>query len=111
MKLLIAAASFATNMSGLQRHALNIARCLLPEPEISALHFVIAPWQRSFVDAAGFLRNAKIVAHVAEMERSSLSRNLWYFRRLPQLAAQLNVDLVHLSYPMPVGAGAFHNGA
>jgi glycosyltransferase involved in cell wall biosynthesis len=108
MKLLIAAASFATNMSGLQRHALNIARCLLPEPEISALHFVIAPWQRSFVDAAGFLRNAKIVAHVAEMERSSLSRNLWYFRRLPQLAAQLNVDLVHLSYPMPVGAGAFH---
>ena len=38
MKILIAAASFASNMSGLQRHALNVARCLLPEPEISTLH-------------------------------------------------------------------------
>jgi hypothetical protein len=31
VKILIAAASFASNMSGLQRHALNVARCLLPE--------------------------------------------------------------------------------
>ena len=108
MKILIAAASFAANMSGLQRHALNVARCLLPEPEISALHLVIAPWQQSFVQAAGFLQNPRIVTHVAEMDRSSLSRNLWYFRRLPELAAQLGADLVHLSYPMPVDASAFN---
>jgi glycosyltransferase involved in cell wall biosynthesis len=108
MKILIAAASFASNMSGLQRHALNVARCLLREPEIDALHLVIAPWQRSFVQAAGFLHNARIVTHVAEMDRSSLSRNLWYYRKLPELAGQLGVDLVHLTYPMPVNAAAFH---
>ena len=107
MKILIAAASFASNMSGLQRHALNVARCLLPEPEISTLHFVIAPWQRSFVQAAGFLQNARFVTHVAEMDRSSLSRNLWYYRNLPELATQLQADVVHLSYPMPVNAVAF----
>jgi glycosyltransferase involved in cell wall biosynthesis len=107
VKILIAAASFASNMSGLQRHALNVARCLLPEPEISTLHLFIAPWQRSFVEAAGFFQNARIVTHVAEMDRSSLSRNLWYYRRLPELADQLQVDLVHLSYPMPVNAAAF----
>jgi glycosyltransferase involved in cell wall biosynthesis len=108
VKILIAAASFASNMSGLQRHALNVARCLLPEPEISALHLVIAPWQKSFVQAAGFLHNARIVTHIAEMDRSSLSRNLWYYRKLPEFAAQLGADLVHLSYPMPVNAAAFH---
>jgi glycosyltransferase involved in cell wall biosynthesis len=108
MKILIAAASFASNMSGLQRHALNVARCLSPEPEISTLHLVIAPWQQSFVQAAGFLQNARIQTHVAEMDRSSLSRNLWYYRKLPKLAAQLQVDLVHLSYPMPVNPAAFH---
>jgi glycosyltransferase involved in cell wall biosynthesis len=108
MKILIAAASFASNMSGLQRHALNVARCLSPEPEISTLHLVIAPWQQSFVQAAGFLQNARIQTHVAEMDRSSLSRNLWYYRKLPKLAAQLHVDLVHLSYPMPVNPAAFH---
>ena len=108
MKILIAAASFASNMSGLQRHALNVARCLLLEPEISTLHFVIAPWQQSFFQAEGFLQNARIVTHVAEMDRSSLSRNLWYYRKLPELAAQLAADLVHLSYPMPVNAAAFN---
>jgi glycosyltransferase involved in cell wall biosynthesis len=108
VNILIAAASFASNMSGLQRHALNVARCLAPEPEISTVHFVIAPWQRSFVEAAGFLRNPRIVTHIAEMDRSSLSRNIWYYRDLPQLAARLAADLVHLSYPMPVNAAAFN---
>jgi len=108
VKILITLASFASNMSGLQRHALNVARCLLPESEISSLHLVVAPWQRSFLQAAGFCQNARIVTHVAEMDRSSLSRNLWYYRKLPELAAQVHADLVHLSYPMPVNAAAFH---
>jgi glycosyltransferase involved in cell wall biosynthesis len=108
MKILIAAASFASNMSGLQRHALNVVRCLLPEPEISALHVVIAPWQRHFIQTADFLQDARIVIHIAEMDRSSLSRNLWYYRKLPELAAQIQADLVHLSYPMPVNASAFN---
>jgi glycosyltransferase involved in cell wall biosynthesis len=107
VKILIAAASFASNMSGLQRHALNVVRCLLPEPEISCLHLVIAPWQRDFLQTPGFRQNARIVAHVAEMDRSSLSRNLWYYRKLPELAAQVHADVIHLSYPMPVNAAAF----
>ena len=108
MKILIAAASFATNMSGLQRHALNVARCLLPEPEISSLHFVIAPWQLGMVESAGLLQDARMMVHVADMDRSSMGRNLWYYRKLPKLAADLQADVVHLSFPMPVDAGAFH---
>jgi len=108
MKILIAAASFATNMSGLQRHALNVARCLLPEPEISSLHFVIAPWQLGMVESAGLLQDARMMVHVADMDRSSTGRNLWYYRKLPKLAADLQADVVHLSFPMPVDAGAFH---
>jgi len=91
----------------LQRHALNVARCLLLEPEISALHLVIAPWQRRFMQAAGFRSDPRLVTHVAKMDKSSLSRNLWYYRDLPQLAARLKADLVHFSYPMPVNAAAF----
>jgi glycosyltransferase involved in cell wall biosynthesis len=108
MKILIAAASFATNMSGLQRHALNVARCLLPEPEISSLHFVIAPWQLGMFESAGLLQDARMTIHIADMDRSSVSRNLWYYRGLPKLAADLKADLVHLSFPMPVDAEAFH---
>jgi glycosyltransferase involved in cell wall biosynthesis len=107
VKILIAAASFASNMSGLQRHALNLVRCLLPESDISALHLVIAPWQVNFVQAAALRQDARLVVHVAEMDRNSLSRNLWYYRRLPGLATQLQTDVVHLSYPMPIDASAF----
>ena len=49
MKILIAAASFAANISGLQRHAFNMARCLLGAPEIEAVHFVVAPWQQEMI--------------------------------------------------------------
>jgi glycosyltransferase involved in cell wall biosynthesis len=107
MKILLAAASFASKMSGLQRHALNVARCLLLEPEVSTLHLVIAPWQRHFVQAAGFDSDSRVVTHIAEMDKGSLRRNLWYYRNLPQLAARLEADLVHFSYPMPVNGAAF----
>ena len=107
MKIVIAAASHASNISGLQRHALNVVRCLLPESEIETVHLVIAPWQRNFVQAQSFRQDPRLMVHVAEMERGSLSRNHWYYRKLPELAAQLRADLVHLSYPMPVNSAAF----
>lgn len=107
MKILIAAASFAARMSGVQRHAFSLVRCLLPEPGISSVHLVVAPWQQDLVQAAGLRPDARLVIHVAGMDRGSLSRNLWYLRKLQELAAQLRPDLVHLSYPMPLNRDAF----
>ena len=107
VKILIAAASFSSHISGLQRHAFNVVRCLLQQPEISAVHLVVAPWQHQLVQAAGFNPDARLTTRIAEMEPSSLSRNLWYYRQLPLLAASLHIDVVHLSYPMPVDAASF----
>ncbi len=107
MRILVAAASFSTSISGVQRHALNLARCLLLRPEVSALHFVLAPWQCNFAQAAGLPSDVRLKIHIANINRTSLSRNLWYYRRLPGLAAQLEADVVHLSYPMPLRAAAF----
>jgi len=107
MKILLAAASYATSISGIQRHAINMARCLLLRPEISALHFVIAPWQCELAQAACLPEDARLKLHIADINRSSLSRNNWYYRQLPKLASQLQVELVHFSYPMPVNTAAF----
>ena len=107
MKILIAAASFSSHISGVQRHAFNMVRCLLRQPEISTVHLVVAPWQRELVQAAGLNAAPRLATHIAEMEPSSLSRNLWYYRQLPALAASLQTDVVHLSFPMPVNAGSF----
>lgn len=107
MKILVAAASYASNISGIQRHACNVVRCLLQHPDVSFVHLVIAPWQNKLVQAAGIKPNDRLSTQIAAMTLSSLSRNLWHYRRLPELAAQLNVDLVHLTYPVPVNGAAF----
>jgi glycosyltransferase involved in cell wall biosynthesis len=107
VKILIAAASYASNISGIQRHACNLVRSLLQQQEVSFVHLVIAPWQQKLAQAAGIKPDARLSTHIAEMEPSSLSRNLWHYRRLPELAARLEVDLVHLTYPVPVNAAAF----
>lgn len=106
MKILVTAAASSSKISGVQRHALNVVRCLLLHPDITAVHLVVAPWQRQIVEAAGFGPNARLTIHVAEMDRSSFGRNIWYYRRLPELAARLQPDLIHLSYPVPVDTTA-----
>jgi glycosyltransferase involved in cell wall biosynthesis len=107
MKVLIAAASFSSHISGLQRHAFNVVRCLLQHPDISAVELVVAPWQRELVAAAGLVSGTRLTTHLAQMEPTSLSRNLWYYQRLPTLAASLQADVVHLSYPVPVNSSSF----
>ncbi|MGA3100224.1 MAG: glycosyltransferase family 1 protein [Terracidiphilus sp.] len=107
MKVLIAAVSHATSISGVQRHALNMVRCLLPRQETDEIHFVVAPWQCRMVEAARLPVDHRLQIHIADIDRGSLSRNLWHYRKLPELAKQLNADVVHLSYPVPLNARAF----
>jgi glycosyltransferase involved in cell wall biosynthesis len=107
MKIVVAAASFSSSISGLQRHAFNLVHCLLQRPEISALHLIVAPWQTHLLPAAELTANGKLSVHVADMRRSCVSRNLWYYRRLPEIAEGLEANIVHLTYPVPVNAGRF----
>lgn len=107
MKVLVAAASFAANISGIQRHALNLVRCLLARPEIHSVFFVVAPWQEALINADVLRSDPRLIIQVADMGRHSAARNVWYYRQLPQLAAQLQADLVHLTCPMPVNAAAY----
>ena len=107
MKVLIAAASFPTKISGIQRHAFNVVRCLLLQPEVTDLHIVVAPWQTELIERAALPKDVRLFVHVGKLNRDSLSRNLWYYRELPKVATQLGVDIAHFSYPMPINARAF----
>lgn len=106
MKVLITFAQFSSAMSGLQRHAFNVIDCLLKQPDIEAVHFVIAPWQRDMVRLSGLESTDRVVTHMADMDPSLLSRNFWYYSRLPHLVNHVRPDIVHLSYPVPVNASA-----
>jgi glycosyltransferase involved in cell wall biosynthesis len=108
MKIVIVVAGSSEYLSGISRHAANMARCLLTRPEISEVHLVGSERQyRALCDALP-LNHCKLHIHSVSLGRSALGRNLWYYNRLPALAARLEADIVHLAYPVPLQGGAFH---
>ena len=108
MRILIAAVSAASELSGVQRHAFNLARCLLTLPKIASVDLVIAPWQAHMTAAHAPAEPGRLQVHVEELRNTVFARNIWFYNRLPALARSLNVDLVHASYPVPLQREAFH---
>jgi glycosyltransferase involved in cell wall biosynthesis len=104
VKIMVTAASFSSEISGIQRHAFNLVRCLLRRPDISRVDLVVAPWQTKLARTAGIEHDVRLKTHIADMNQGSLSRNAWYYRKLPVLVDQLRPDLVHLTYPVPIDA-------
>jgi glycosyltransferase involved in cell wall biosynthesis len=107
MRIVIAVVSSAEHLSGIPRHAVNMARSLLTRPEITSIHLIVAQWQTAALLDALPLDDARLTLHTVSIGANSISRNLWYYRDLPALAAQLRADVVHLAYPVPVQRGAF----
>jgi glycosyltransferase involved in cell wall biosynthesis len=108
MKVVIALASSSGQLSGVQRHAINLSRALLTRQEVTEVHFVAAPWQQEFVQDAAPLDDMRLKLHSSRIGNKSLSRNLWFYKVLPKLAAELSADIVHLAYPVPMRRRAFH---
>ncbi len=102
MKIVIALTSAADQISGVQRHAINLARCLLTRDEITAVHLIVASWQQQCLRSVEPIRDARLHLHTANLSNTSVGRNLWYYTKLPRIAAELKADIVHLAYPMPI---------
>ncbi|HEY1578313.1 MAG TPA: glycosyltransferase family 1 protein [Terracidiphilus sp.] len=107
MKIVVAAVSSNLCMSGVSRHAANLVRSLLTRPEVSALHVLVAEWEHKYVSEAIRRTDPRLHIHAVPLRPGNLSRNLWYYRTLPAIAAQLRADIVHLAYPSPIPKQAF----
>jgi glycosyltransferase involved in cell wall biosynthesis len=107
MNVMIAAVAASDHLSGVSRHAANLAQCLLMRAEVAEVHLVIGVWQYQSMRAALANTEARLRIHQVDIDRGAMSRNLWYFNRLPKLAAQYEMDIVHLAYPAPLQRSAF----
>ncbi len=107
MKVVVALASSARQISGVQRHAINIARSLLTQSELKEVHLIAAPWQMHFIADALPMREERLHLHAAPIGASNVSRNIWYYRDFPRLARDLRADIVHFAYPAPLRIHAF----
>jgi glycosyltransferase involved in cell wall biosynthesis len=107
MKIVVAAVSAPLHLNGVSRHAANVVRGLLTRSEVSEVHLLAGAWQQpTFTDAVA-RNDARLHIHPVEIRRDTLCRNLWFYSELPRVAAQLNADVVHIAYPMPLAARAF----
>jgi glycosyltransferase involved in cell wall biosynthesis len=102
MKVVIALTSAADQISGVQRHAINLARCLLTRTDITVVHLIVASWQQQCLRSVEPIRDARLHLHTANLSNTSIGRNLWYYTKLPRIAAELKADVVHFAYPMPI---------
>jgi glycosyltransferase involved in cell wall biosynthesis len=108
MNVLIAVVSSTIQLSGVSRHAANLARCLLTRNDIKAVHLVVAEWQYESICGVVPHEDARLHIHTVSIGRGTIERNLWYYWKLPALAALLEVDIVHLAYPSPLKRHAYH---
>jgi glycosyltransferase involved in cell wall biosynthesis len=84
-----------------------MARCLLGRAEVSALHLVVSEWQYDSMLGALPHDDPRLHIHKVAIGKSGVSRNFWYYVRLPGLAVRLQADIVHLAYPVPIDRDAF----
>jgi glycosyltransferase involved in cell wall biosynthesis len=107
MNIVIAAVASSEHLSGVTRHAANMARCLLMRSDVSAIHMLVAPWQYESVRAATPQNEVKLHIEQVSVGRGTINRNLWYYFQLPVIARRLEADIVHLAYPSPLRQSAF----
>lgn len=107
MRIAIALTSSSRYISGVQRHAINLARCLLTREEVSAVHLIAAPWQQDSISDALRTNDARVRLHISPLRNSSPSRNFWYYAQLPGIVAELAADIAHFAFPMPVRRRAY----
>jgi glycosyltransferase involved in cell wall biosynthesis len=107
MRIVLAAVSSNRCMSGVSRHAANLAKSLLTRLEVSALHVLVAPWEHQYVREAIGRSDARLHLHAVPLATGTFRRNIWYYRSLPSIAEQLRADVVHITYPSPIRIRAF----
>ena len=102
MNVVIAALSAPEQLNGVSRHAANLARALLTAPQVECVHFIAGDWQQQMFRAALPERNARLHMHWIRLRDANLGRLLWYHHELPQIATQLEAEIVHFTYPAPL---------
>jgi glycosyltransferase involved in cell wall biosynthesis len=108
MKIVIVVAGSSGHLSGVSRHAANLARCLLTRAGVTAVHVIAAECQWSSLDAALPHNDARLHLHEVAITGGAIRRNLWYYNQLPAIIRRLGADLVHFAYPAPVNRQALH---
>jgi len=106
----VAALSEPAHLNGVSRHSANLVRGLLTRGAVTEIHMLVGEWQLKAFENAVARADTRLHLHALSVGRGTFSRNLWYYWELPRIARQLDADVVHLAYPVPLSRKAFDCG-
>jgi glycosyltransferase involved in cell wall biosynthesis len=107
MHILINAVSSSRHPSGICRHAVSLCRCLAANAEISRVTLLVGAWQAGYFNTSFGLSDPKVQTLAVDLSGTPVSRNWYYLKTLPRLAASCSADVVHLSFPVPIVRNRF----
>ena len=107
MNVVIAALSAPAQLNGVSRHGGNLVRALLSTGDITNVHFLCGEWQKEMFRCILPEDDPRLHVHRIQLRDVNFHRLLWYLREMPEIAAQLEADIVHLTHPAPIGTGAY----
>ena len=102
MNIVIVVAGLYGHLSGITRHAANLARCLLTRTGVSSVHVIAADRQWSALDSALPHNDPRLHLHETSIGDDPFSVNLWYYNQLPAIVRRLKADIFHFAYPAPI---------
>jgi len=107
MNIVVAALSAPSQLNGVSRHGGNLVRALLSAGNIANVHFLCGEWQTEMFRRILPDEHPRLHVHRIPLRDVNLHRLLWYFREMPEIARQLEADIVHFTHPTPVGRGSY----
>jgi glycosyltransferase involved in cell wall biosynthesis len=107
MNVVIAALSAPAQLNGVSRHGGNLVRALLSTGNITNVHFICGEWQKEMFRCILPTEDPRLHVHSIQLRDVNLHRLLWYFREMPEIAAQLEADIVHFTHPAPIENRAY----
>jgi glycosyltransferase involved in cell wall biosynthesis len=107
MKVLLAAVSSSSRPDGIIRHTANLAHSIARHANVERVDLVLGAWQLEAITSLLGCKDDRIILSAARARNTSLSRNYWYWKGLPKLAAAFESDVVHMAYPVPIHRAAF----
>ncbi|MGK7899154.1 MAG: glycosyltransferase family 4 protein [Xenococcus sp. (in: cyanobacteria)] len=101
MHILIPALHRPSKPTGVCRHAVNLAQCLIDTDRVTKVTLIIGKWQQKYFAKSFDFLSPEIELMVVAIKNSSLARNKWFLFDLPKIANRLQPDIIHLSFPVP----------
>lgn len=101
MRILICGVSRFLQPTGICRHTVNLANCLVGDAKVSAVTLVIGSWQEDYHRRCLSL-DPRVEVLVVRGWNNAYWRNAWFAFGLPRLAARKSADVVHVAFPIPL---------